>query len=86
MFSWYSFFMTDTKIKEHVSFESREKKKLACAIFGKICYVASAIIRAGLHDWSRASLVERDVSLTSLHLKARFNKTIIVFIMGAMVH
>ena len=42
--------MTDTKIKEHVSFESREKKKLACAIFGKICYVASAIIRAGLHD------------------------------------
>ena len=37
----------DTKIKEHVSFESREKKQtFACAMFGKI-YVASAINRAG---------------------------------------
>ena len=81
------FFRTDTKIKEHVSFESWKKTKtFACVIFGKICYVAYAINRAGLHNWSHASLLEPDISLISLHLKARFNKTIIVFIMGAIVH
>ena len=60
---------------------SLEKKTFACAIFGKFCYVACAINRAGQFIYLRASLHERDVSLTSLHLEARFNKTIIVFVM-----
>ena len=33
MFSWYNFFMIDTEIKEHVSFESLEKKQLLLAQF-----------------------------------------------------
>ena len=58
MFPWNTFFMADTKIKEHVSFEFWEKK-LACAIFGKI-YVAYAINRAGQFICLLASLHERD--------------------------
>ena len=73
------------KNKELVSFESWEKKKLDCAIFGKICCVACAISRAGQLICLRNSLHERDVSLASQHLKARFSKTI-VFIMGTIVH
>ena len=86
MFSWYIFFMTDTKIKERVSFESSGKKTFACAIFGKICYVACVINRTGRLIFRRADLHECDFSLTSFHLKARFNKVIIVFIMGTIEH
>ena len=61
------FLITDAKIKEHFSFESWEKKKLACAIFGEICSAASAINRAGqliclrasLHDSDRAGLTDK---------------------------
>ena len=61
MFPWYTFFMTDTKIKGHVSFEPWEKKEtFACAIFCKICYIACAINRAGQLIYLRASLHERD--------------------------
>ena len=57
IFSWYTFLITDAKIKEHFSFESWEKKEtFACAIFGKICYVACAINRAGQLICLRASL------------------------------
>ena len=42
------FIVTDTKIKEHVSFESWEKKEtFAYAILGKICYVNCAINLTG---------------------------------------
>ena len=55
------FLMTDTKIKEQVSFESWKKKKetFAYAIFGKI-YVASAINCTGKLFWLRACMHERD--------------------------
>ena len=33
MFPWYTFFMADTQIKEHVSFESWEKKELLLVQF-----------------------------------------------------
>ena len=56
----FTFLMTDTKIKGQVSFEPLEKKKLACAIFDKICYVACAINRAGKLICMRACLHERD--------------------------
>ena len=68
MFSWYTFLMTDANIKEHTSFESWEKKEtFACAIFGKICYVACAInharqlicLRASLHEGDCAGLIEK---------------------------
>ena len=58
MFSWYTFFMTITKIK-HVSFESWEKRNFD-AIFGKICYVACAINCGGQLICLLASLHERD--------------------------
>ena len=90
MISWYTFFIADTKIKEHVSFESSEEKEtFACTICGKICYVAFMINRAGqlicLLPAFTSPIVR--VSLTRLsHLKATFNKTIIVFIIRATVH
>ena len=46
MFSWYTFLIIDAKIKEHFSVEYWQKKTFACAIFGKICYVACAITRS----------------------------------------
>ena len=67
----FTFLMADTKIKglkKLVSFESSEKKKkLACAIFIKICYVVCAINRAGkliclhacLHEPDRAGLIDK---------------------------
>ena len=61
MFPWYTLFMTDTKIKEHVSFESWEKKEtFDCAIFGKVCHDACGINRAGQYICLRASLHNRD--------------------------
>ena len=82
--------MTDPKTKEHVSFESWEKKETsACIIFGNTYYVACAINRAGqlicllasLHEPDRVGLIYK-----LSHLKAKFNKTIIVFIMRATIH
>ena len=63
----FTFLMTDTKIKGQVSFESSEKKKLACMIFSKICYVACAINCAGkliylhacLHKCDGAGLIDK---------------------------
>ena len=52
-----------------------KKETFAGEIFGKICYVACTINHAG-HAIAQ-------VSLRSLHLKAKFNKTIIVLITGA---
>ena len=74
MISWYTFFIADTKIKEHVSFESSEKKEtFACTICGKICYVAFMINRAGqlicllanLHKPDCAGLIDKAESLKS---------------------
>ena len=48
-------FLWHTKIKWHVSFET-----FACAIFGKIAYVAGAINRAGQLNCLLASLPEPD--------------------------
>ena len=60
MSCWYTFFMTDTKIKEHVPFESWEEKKLACTVFGKICYVACTTDHTGQLVCLCASLHEHD--------------------------
>ena len=70
-------FMIDTKIK---------KKSLLS--FEKICYVACIINRAGLHvpacmPACTSAIVQ--VSLSRFHLKAKFNKMIINFIMAAIV-
>ena len=54
----------------------------------KICYVACGVHRAGqliclcasLHKHDRMGLVEK------FHLKVKFNKTIINFIMAAIAH
>ena len=44
----FTFLMKDTNIKEQVSLDSWEKKKLfGCAIFSKMFYVAYAINRTG---------------------------------------
>ena len=52
--------MTEQKLK-NVSLLSLEKKEtFACAIFGKICYVASAINHAGQMIYLRVSLLEHD--------------------------
>ena len=51
--------MTNTKIKEHVSFESSEKEKLAYATFSKMCDIACAINHAGQLIYLVASLHER---------------------------
>ena len=56
----FTFLMTDTKIKGHVSFESSEKKKLLQARFSVKFVVACAIIRAGKLICLRACLHERD--------------------------
>ena len=48
--------MADTKLKEQVSYESWEEKKLACAIFGKIWYAACAINFVGKLICLRACL------------------------------
>ena len=60
----FTFLMADTKIKglkKLVSFESsEEKKKLACVIFSKICYVVCAVNCAGKLMWLRACLHECD--------------------------
>ena len=50
------FFMTDTKIKVHISFESSEKKKPL--LFSKICYVVCVISHAGQLIYLHASLDE----------------------------
>ena len=66
----------------------RKKETFVCAIFGKSCYVVGTISRAGQLIClvpACISAIAR-VSLTSLHLKAKFNKAIIVFIMGPVVH
>ena len=42
----FTFLMTGKNLRK-VSFESPEKKKLACKIFGKVSYVACAINHAG---------------------------------------
>ena len=56
-----NFLMTDTEIKEQVSFEWWEKKEVfAGTIFGNICFVACAINRAGKLICLRACLHERD--------------------------
>ena len=64
----FTFLMTDTKSKGQVSFEFSEKKEtFACAIFSKICYVASAIsctgklicLHACLHERDRAGLIDK---------------------------
>ena len=64
----FTFLMTDTKIKEHVSFEPSEKKEtFAGAIFCKICYVACTILKAGkliclcvcLHECNCAGLIDK---------------------------
>ena len=74
MFPGYTFFMTDTKNKEHVSWVLR--KYIACAINGAgnwfVCVPACASGLVG-------------VSLTSLHLKAKFNKKI-NFMIAAIIH
>ena len=52
--------MTEQKLK-NVSLLSLEKKEtFACAVFGKICYAACSINRAGQLICLRASLHERD--------------------------
>ena len=89
MFSWHTFLMTDEKIKEHVSFESREKKKLLFARFsGKFVVLPARSI--ALANWfacmPACMRAIAQVLLTSLHLRAKFKKTIIVLIMGAIVH
>ena len=63
----FTFLMTDTKIKEQVSFESWENEVFLCVIFEKICYVACAINRTGkliylhacLHEHNRAGLFDK---------------------------
>ena len=61
MFSLCIFLLADTKIKEHVFFwVFRKKETFAYAIIGKICYVTSAINRAGQLICLHASLHERD--------------------------
>ena len=66
--------MPDTKVKEDVSFGSWEKKEtFACTIFGKTCYVACAINRAGqlicllanLYELDRAGLIDKAESRKS---------------------
>ena len=84
-FSDTHFFMTDTKINTPL-LSLLKKKTFASAIFGKISYVACAINRIGQLIYLRAALHKRNVLLRSLHLKARFNKTIILFVMGAIEH
>ena len=48
-----------TEIKEKVSLEFWEQKKLACAILGKICYVGCTINRTGKFICLRACLHDR---------------------------
>ena len=77
MFSWYTVFMADTKIKEHISL-SLEKKNFC------LCNFEESLLRYAYMPACTSAIMR--VSLTSLHLKARFNKSIIVFIMGAIIH
>ena len=74
--------------RTHLFWVSRKKETFACTIFSLICYVACAIncadqVIACMPACMRAIA---QVSLTSMHLKAKFNKTIVVFIMEAIVH
>ena len=55
-------------------------------IFGKICYAACMINRTGQLICLHAGLHKHNVSLTNLHLKARFIKTIIAFIKGSVAN
>ena len=89
----YTPFLWQTKIKEHVSFESWKRRKLLLEQFSvKFMLPAQSI---ALAIWfacvPACTSTIAWVSLTSkvkadLHLKAKFNKTIIVFIMEAIVH
>ena len=46
-------------LRASLSWDLRKKETFACAIFGKICYVACAINRAGKLICLRACLYER---------------------------
>ena len=78
-----TFFMAGKKIKEQVSFEFLEKKKLLLARFLVKTFMlpARSITLANLFAFVPACTIAiARVSLTSLRLKAKLNKTIINFI------